>query len=71
MPKIISSQEAEIRRITVGSHPGQIVYKTLSQKTLPKKGWWSGSRCRPWVQALFLQKKNKKGFSRYHSVTDF
>jgi hypothetical protein len=26
-----------------------------------KKGWWSGSRCRPSVQALVLQKKKKKG----------
>jgi hypothetical protein len=28
-----SSQEAEIRRITVQSQPGQIVRKTLSRKT--------------------------------------
>jgi hypothetical protein len=20
------------------------------KKTITKKGWWSGSRCRPWVQ---------------------
>jgi hypothetical protein len=30
--------EAEIRRIAVRSQPGQIVLKTLSQKTLHKKG---------------------------------
>jgi hypothetical protein len=25
-----------------------------------KKGWWSGSRCRPWVQASVLQNKQIK-----------
>jgi hypothetical protein len=40
---------------------GQIVHETLSQKNLPqKKGWWSGSRCRPWVQTPVLQRKKKK-----------
>jgi hypothetical protein len=24
-----------------------------------KKGWWSGSRCRPWVQALVPKKKKE------------
>jgi hypothetical protein len=39
MPIILATQEAEIRRITVQSHPGQIVHKTLSRKKLsPKKG---------------------------------
>jgi hypothetical protein len=48
-----SSQEAEIERITVGSQSWQIVGETLSQKKqtnqkpFTKKGWWSGSRCRP------------------------
>jgi hypothetical protein len=28
MPVILVTQEAEIRRIAVGSHPGQIVCKT-------------------------------------------
>jgi hypothetical protein len=31
-PVIQATQEAEIRRITVRSQPGQIVLKTLSQK---------------------------------------
>jgi hypothetical protein len=35
-PVILATQEAEIRRIKVRSHPGQIVWKTLSLKT--KKG---------------------------------
>jgi hypothetical protein len=41
-------QDAEIRRIrriTVGSQPGQMVHKTLSRKKpITKKGWWRGSR---------------------------
>jgi hypothetical protein len=73
-----TTQEAEIRRITVQSQPGQRVCEILSWKKtyhravgvahvvecLPskckslssnssiakeKKGWWSGSRFRPWV----------------------
>jgi hypothetical protein len=30
LPVILATQEAEIRRIVVGSQPGKIVYKTLS-----------------------------------------
>jgi hypothetical protein len=37
MPIILATQEAEIRRIEVRSQPGQIVHKTLSQKTHQKK----------------------------------
>jgi hypothetical protein len=32
MPVILATQEAEIRRITVRSQPGQIARKTLPQK---------------------------------------
>jgi hypothetical protein len=32
MPEILATEEAEIRRIMVRSHPGQIVRETLSQK---------------------------------------
>jgi hypothetical protein len=42
-PVIPATQEAEIRRITVQSQPRQI----LKKKPITKKGWWSGSRCRP------------------------
>jgi hypothetical protein len=31
----------------------------LEKNPSQKKGWWSGSRCRPWVQAPILQKKKK------------
>jgi hypothetical protein len=57
-PVILATQEAEIRGIAVRSQSGQIVHETLSwKKPITKKGWWSGSRRRPWVQASVLQKK--------------
>jgi hypothetical protein len=41
-------QEAEMRRIDVQSHPGQIVLENLSRENPSGKiGWWSGLRCRP------------------------
>jgi hypothetical protein len=40
MPVILTTQEAEIKKIMVPSQPGQIVCKTLSQKNpIRKKGW--------------------------------
>jgi hypothetical protein len=38
MHVILATQEAEIRRTAVRSQHGQIVHKTLSQKTHHKKG---------------------------------
>jgi hypothetical protein len=58
MPVILAAQEAEIRRILVWSQPGQIFLKTLFHKNpsqKKKKGWWSGLRCRPWVQTSVPQ----------------
>jgi hypothetical protein len=53
--------EAEITRIVVQSQPGQIVHKRpYLEKPFTERGWWSGSRCRPWVQAPVPQKKKKK-----------
>jgi hypothetical protein len=46
-PETLATQEAEVRRIVVKSQPGEIVLETLSQKSLHKRGWWSGPRCRP------------------------
>jgi hypothetical protein len=37
MPIILANQEAEIRRIVVGSQPGQIVHETLSRKNPTQK----------------------------------
>jgi hypothetical protein len=60
MPVILATQEAEIRRIAVWSQPGQIVpWDPILKKPFTKKGWWSGSRCRPWVQAPVLQSINQ------------
>jgi hypothetical protein len=32
----------------------------ISKKPITKKGWWSGSRCRSWVQTPVPQNNNKK-----------
>jgi hypothetical protein len=40
-PVILAAQEAEIRRITVQSHPRKIVQETLSQKN-PSQKWAGG-----------------------------
>jgi hypothetical protein len=37
MPVILATREAEISRIVVQSHPGQIVHKTLSRKNPSQK----------------------------------
>jgi hypothetical protein len=34
------------------------------EKNITKKGWWSGSRCRPWVQTPVLKKKKKSRTGR-------
>jgi hypothetical protein len=50
MPVILAIQEAEIRRIIVKGQPRQRIQETLPQNKqtkITKKGWWSGSRCRP------------------------
>jgi hypothetical protein len=61
MLKICQSPALEIRRSVVPNQWGQIVCETLSRKTHhKKKGWWSGSRCKPWVQAPVLQKKKQE-----------
>jgi hypothetical protein len=47
MPVVLAAQEAEIRKIAAQSQPGEIVHKTLSQKThhTQKKGL-------EWLKAL-------------------
>jgi hypothetical protein len=39
--------------------------------THTKKGWWSGSRCRPWVQHPVLQKKKKRLLIKLVPVKDY
>jgi hypothetical protein len=58
---MLATQEAEIKKITVRSQPGQIVHETLFQKTQHKKGMVE------WFKMLALSsnpittKKKKKG----------
>jgi hypothetical protein len=45
-------------RIAVRSQSRQILPRdSYLEKPITKKGWRSGSRCRPWVQALVPKKK--------------
>jgi hypothetical protein len=47
---ILATQQAEIRRIEVRSQPPAkklILGNPISKIPNMKKGWWSGSRCRP------------------------
>jgi hypothetical protein len=60
---ILATQEAEIRRIMVLSQPRQILCETLSWKIPSQKRWWSGSRCRTWVQTPASQKLRKQSKS--------
>jgi hypothetical protein len=45
-PVILATQVAEIRKIMVQNQPGEIVHE-ISTKPITRKGWYSGSRCRP------------------------
>jgi hypothetical protein len=60
-PIILATREAEIRRTTVQSQPGQIVHETLSRKTLHKNrdsGVAQGED--PEFKPQYCQKKKKK-----------
>jgi hypothetical protein len=42
-PIILATQEAEIRRMAVQSHPRQIIPRApILRKPFTKKSWWSG-----------------------------
>jgi hypothetical protein len=80
-PVILTAQEAEIRRITVQSQPGQIVWETLSRKkkNITKKGWWWGSSGRAsvssnpnagWVEGMTLRNLGTLGFQSYWADPD-
>jgi hypothetical protein len=60
MPVILTTQEAEIRRIMVGSQPRQIVRETLSRKKKPitKKGLVQGVD--PEFKLQYCKKKKKR-----------
>jgi hypothetical protein len=61
---ILATREAKISRIMVQSQPGQIVCNTYlkkKKKTITKKDWWSGSRCRPYVCVPQTHKNTDRG----------
>jgi hypothetical protein len=61
MRVILATQDAEIRRITVSSQPRANSSRDSFLKiVITKKGWWSGSRCRTWVQTQYHKTKNKQ-----------
>jgi hypothetical protein len=64
-PVILTTQEAEIRRIVVWSHPRQIVHKTLLQKTKKKP---SQKRAGGVTQALSSSPSTKNKYIPYNSV---
>jgi hypothetical protein len=58
MSVILATQVAETRRIKVQGQPRQNSSQDpISKYPFTKKGWWSGSRCRPWVQTPVWEKK--------------
>jgi hypothetical protein len=61
MPVILATQEAEIRRITVRSQPGQIIQENLSRKTHHKnKSGWVAQGEGPEFKLQYRKKKKKK-----------
>jgi hypothetical protein len=38
----------------------------ISKIPFSRKGWWSGSRCRPWVQTSVLKRKKEKKKKTVH-----
>jgi hypothetical protein len=69
MPVILTTQEEEIRRITVRSQPGEIVCKTLSGKTLHKTRA-SGVAQREGLQfkSQYLKKQANNSLLRFEVV---
>jgi hypothetical protein len=59
-PVILATQEAQIRRLMVQTQPGQIVLKTLPQKTHRKKGWLMAQGVGPEFKSQDCKKKKKK-----------
>jgi hypothetical protein len=61
MPIILATQEADIRRISIQSQPGEIVSKTLSQKKKPftKRAGGVAQSKGPEFKPLYKKKKKK------------
>jgi hypothetical protein len=53
-PRYLGSEDSSSKRV-----PGNSSRDPISKKPLTKKGWWSGSRCRPWVQTPVPKEKKK------------
>jgi hypothetical protein len=63
-PIILSTQEAEIRRIKVQSQPRQIVHKNLSRKKpIPSRPGRVAQGVGPEFNPLYHKKKEKKSIS--------
>jgi hypothetical protein len=59
------TQEAEIRRMAVRRHPGQIVHKTLSQKNLHKNRAGRVAQGEGTEFNTKKKKRNKKDLRKY------
>jgi hypothetical protein len=59
-PVILATQETEIRRISVQSQPGQIVYETLSRKPFTKRADGVAQGEGPEFKPQYRKKKKKK-----------
>jgi hypothetical protein len=46
-PVILATQEAETGGSQFKASEGKYFVRPHSKKLITKKGWWSGSRCRP------------------------
>jgi hypothetical protein len=54
--------------IVVWSQPGVSLQDPISKKSIMNKEWWSGSRCRPLVQAPLLKKKKKRRLPKLYEA---
>jgi hypothetical protein len=53
-----------------GSKPARAntSWDPISKNPITERGWWSGSRCRHWVQAPVPKKKKKKISKQMHNL---
>jgi hypothetical protein len=62
---ILATQEAENRRISVRSQPGQMVHETLSQKTLQKRAPGVAQGIGPEFKPQYHKNKTKQTKKKY------